>query len=122
MSNRDELRQAVALALTGHICGQCECSNNAGWKGRDECECRAAAAAAIAAYEAHQPRAVVTLTREEWVNSLTAALVALAEHGVETDIIELMTHGNERYRLPPGAMDAALRAALGNPMVEGDET
>lgn len=34
----------VAFILTGHICGQCNCSNEAGWKRKENpCACRIAA-------------------------------------------------------------------------------
>ena len=56
MSDRDELRQAVARAMEQAI-------DKIEW---DTIPWPSLADAAIAAYEAHRPRAEVTLTREEW--------------------------------------------------------
>ncbi len=42
---------------------------------------------------------------------LTAALVALAEHGIEPDVQELLVSGNPMRGIRPGALEAALRAA-----------
>jgi len=41
----------------------------------------------------------------------TAALVALAEAGVPTDVQELLIHGNPARGIPPGALKAAIKAA-----------
>ena len=60
MSDRDELRHAVADAIRS-----APISTNA----------FAEADAAIAAYEAHRPRAEVMLTREEWGRNITRAQV-----------------------------------------------
>jgi len=42
----------------------------------------------------------------------TAALVALAEHGITTDVQELLLRGDERGTVAPGALDKMLRAAI----------
>lgn len=41
----------------------------------------------------------------------TAALLAMAEHGVPPDIQELLIHGDGRH-VKPGALSKAMRAAL----------
>lgn len=58
-----------------------------------------------------------TATREEIeIAAHTAALVALAEHGVASDVQEYLTYGNQNpgptRAVPPGALKAAVRAAL----------
>ena len=58
MTNRDELRRDVAQALS--ITERCYM----GAQSLDDM-----ADAAIAAYEAHRPRAAVVLTREEWAEA-----------------------------------------------------
>ena len=45
------------------------------------------------------------------LNALTAALVALAQAGIPTDIQELLVSGNARQGIAPGALAAAIRAA-----------
>jgi hypothetical protein len=42
----------------------------------------------------------------------TAALVALAEHGIPSDIQELLVLGNPDYGIAPGALSKAVRAIL----------
>jgi len=82
MTNRDELRQAVAhqigdcfaVALSGnrmpHMSGDPR-ARLLPHQLRELENCAAGAAdAAIAAYEAHRPRAAVVLTREEWEAAL----------------------------------------------------
>jgi hypothetical protein len=45
-----EMVEKVARALTGHVCGQCRCSNSSGWANAEaDCACRQAARAAIEA-------------------------------------------------------------------------
>jgi hypothetical protein len=43
---------------------------------------------------------------------LTAALVVLARRGVPTDVLVLLTHGDGRGTVAPGALKAALDAAM----------
>lgn len=43
----------------------------------------------------------------------TAALMALAEAGIPTDIQELLIHGDPSRGIPPGALKAALKASSG---------
>jgi hypothetical protein len=64
MTNRDELRQAVAQAIA-----------ETAW---DINPWPSLADAAIAAYEAHRPRADVALTRGEW--DVIAARISSAAH------------------------------------------
>ena len=42
----------------------------------------------------------------------SAALVALAEHGIPHDIQELLVHGSKRQGIPPGAFSKAIKAVL----------
>lgn len=42
----------------------------------------------------------------------TAALVALAEHGIPPDIQELLVHGNPSQGIAPGALGKAIRVIL----------
>lgn len=42
----------------------------------------------------------------------TAALVALASHGIPPDVQELLVGGDGRGSVPPGALDKMIRAAL----------
>lgn len=42
----------------------------------------------------------------------TAALVALAEHGMTTDVQELLLRGDGRGTIAPGALDKMIRAAI----------
>lgn len=41
-----------------------------------------------------------------------AALLALTEHGIPPDTQELLVHGSKRAGVAPGALSAALKAAL----------
>lgn len=43
---------------------------------------------------------------------VTAALVALAEFGIEPDTQELLVSGNPMRGIAPGALDAAISAAI----------
>jgi len=85
MTNRDELRQAVAqrigdcfaVALSGnrmpHMSGDPR-ARLLPHQRRELEDCAASAAdAAIAAYEAHRPRADVVLTQGEWHDAIEAA-------------------------------------------------
>jgi hypothetical protein len=93
MSNRDELRQAVADAIRS-----APISTNA----------FAEADAAMAAYEAHRPRADVVLTREEWDEAKARAVAAWF----------LRTH-RAGYSWSD-VMDSAIRAAFPWIKVEGE--
>lgn len=46
------------------------------------------------------------------VEAATAALLALAEHGIPPDVQELLVHGDGRGTVAPGALSKALCAAL----------
>ena len=56
--------------------------------------------------QAVQPAPVVT------TDKLTAACVALACHGIPTDVQELLIQGDPMRGIPPGAITHALTAAL----------
>jgi hypothetical protein len=86
MSNRDELRQAVARAIV-----------DTAW-GIDPWP--SLADAAIAAYETHRPRPDVVLTREEWAKAKTQALD-----------VWFSTNARAGYGWSD-VMDSALRAAF----------
>lgn len=51
MTSDDALIEAMAYTLTGHICGQCACSNRRGWADPNAkgCACRDAAQDALKA-------------------------------------------------------------------------
>ena len=94
MSNRDELRQAVARAIV-----------DTAW---DINPWPSLADAAMAAYEAHRPRADVVLTREEWDEAKARAVAAWF----------LRTH-RAGYSWSD-VMDSAIRAAFPWIKVEGE--
>ena len=54
----------------------------------------------------------------------TAAILALARHGIEPDVQELLVAGNPMRGIPPGAFDAAITAYLasvqGEPVAWGE--
>ena len=63
---RDQLIDIVAFTLTGHVCGQCECSNRSGWNNPTViCACREAATAALTAIEA---AGMLVVPRDDAVN------------------------------------------------------
>jgi hypothetical protein len=47
--------------------------------------------------------------------ALTAALVVLQRKGVPSDTLEMLTHGDNRGTIAPGALNEAIRAALRAP-------
>ena len=108
MTDRDELRQAVARALCAadYADPDAICDNHLhdcpgpAWR-----LWRKSADAAIAAYEAHRPRPAVVLTREEWDRSITWAVIEW--HTVQGENDEAV-------------MTAAIRAAFPWIRVEGE--
>jgi hypothetical protein len=51
------------------------------------------------------------------LSELTVALVALAEHGIPSDVQELLTGGSKRQGIRPGALLKALRAVASLPPI-----
>ena len=46
------------------------------------------------------------------LEAATAALTALAEHGIHSDTQEVLVHGSKQQGVPPGALSKVVRAAL----------
>ncbi len=49
-----------------------------------------------------------TIAKERRMEIITEALIRLTEHGVPTDIQEILVHGNVSLGVPPGALEAVL--------------
>lgn len=62
--------------------------------------------------ERHAASLRTPIRDEEVERAKVAALMTLARHGQTTDIQEALTHGNGRGTMPPGALDAMIRAAI----------
>ena len=54
------------------------------------------------------------------LDAATAALTALAEHGIPTDVQELLIRGNPAMSVSPGALSKAVQAALRAYRSQGD--
>ena len=73
---RDQLIDIVAFTLTGHVCGQCECSNRSGWNNPTViCACREAATAALTAIEA---AGMLVVPRDDAVNVVASLAAAIS--------------------------------------------
>ena len=112
MTNRDELRQAVVEALR-----MAETAETPTYY--------VLADAAIAAYEAHRPRPAVVLSQEEWdamVERGAQAVVRSHFDGIEVTARYVEAQVDRDWPAFRGVVIDTLRAALGNPQVEGNET
>lgn len=58
---------------------------------------------------------------DEMLLRATAALIALAQHGIAPDVQEMLIRGNALRGIAPGALSAAIAAAMRPVVVQPNE-
>lgn len=54
----------------------------------------------------------MTETKDPDTEAAAAGILALVEHGIPADTIELLVLGSKRQGIPPGALSKAFKATL----------